>query len=165
MNNKCDSDPKNAGCEALDNDWKMIQHYDARESSKPEYSDHKYCFTKACNDWHYPDNYRPLNWDASCQPNIKMCNDKVTVQKGNYMTFSQALTCMGVADEAFARTPEETRAKQELILKIIAAFEAEMNKEPPPPPPEDRTEQYSSALSASLCVCFCGILIAVILAK
>ena len=165
MNNKCDSDPKNAGCETLNNDWKMIQHYDTRESSKPEYSDHKYCFTQACNDWYYPGNYRPLNWDASCQPNIKMCNDKVTVQKGNYMTFSQALTCMGVSDEAFARTPEETRAQQELILQIIAAFEAEMNQEPPPPPPEDKTEQYSSSISVSLCICFCMLLVAIILAK
>ena len=164
MNNKCTSDPKNAGCENLDSDWKMIQQYDARESSKPEYSDHKYCFTQACNDWYYPDNYRPLNWDASCQPNIKMCNDKVTVQKGNHMTFSQALTCMDVNDEAFARTPEETRARQELILQLLKAFEAEMNKEPPPPE-EDKTEQYSSSISVSLSMFFCIAIFIIILVK
>tara|TARA_R110002074_G_scaffold8841_11_gene35848 strand:+ start:3239 stop:4990 length:1752 start_codon:yes stop_codon:yes gene_type:complete len=165
MNNKCDSDDSNAGCVALNNDWKMLKEYDTRETSKPEYSDHKYCFTKACNGWYHPDNYRPLNWDASCQPDIKICNDKVTVRKGTHITFSQALTCMGVEDEAFARTPEETRAQQELILQLIATFEEKMNQEPPPPPPEDKTEQYSSSISASLCMCFCLILVSIMLAK
>jgi len=164
MNNKCDSDSKNAGCGALDSDWKMIKNFDERESSKPEYSDHKYCFTEACNDWYYPGNYRPLNWDAQCQPNIKICNDKVTVQKGNQMTFSQALTCMDVSDEAFARTPEETRARQELVLQILAAYEKEMNKETSPPA-EDKTEQYSSSISVVLCLLFCIILVTVILVK
>lgn len=164
MNNKCDSDPKNAGCENLANDWKMIQEYDKRESSKPEYSDHKYCFTRACNSYYYPDNYRPIDWDKSCQDNIKLCNDKVTVQKGNQMTLSQALTCMDVKDEAFVRTPEETRAMKEFILQILAAYMKKMNEEPEEPP-KDLTEQYSSIASALLSICFCFILVTVILMK
>jgi hypothetical protein len=142
-------------------DWDMLAHYDERETSKPEYSDHKHCFTRVCNKFYYPDNYVTDDWDNQCPSDIKICNGAATVLKGNQMTFSQALTCMDVSDEAFARTPDEERARNDMIAAIISAYQARFNSPEPDPQPEpdDNSEQYFSISSSLLCIVFCAVLI------
>lgn len=130
LNGKCSGSSDDiAGCSQQADDWKMLSAYDVRETSKPENSDHKYCFTRACNSYYKPENYIPRNWDAQCPPYIKICNDKVTVLKGNQMAFGQALTCMDVERDVFARTPDEQRVYEEFINELTAAMDAAAHDE------------------------------------